>query len=54
MVVGLLGFITVMAFTTKRVADFLAANRCAGRYLLCVASGGQRMPTAVSFSSRMA
>ena len=24
---------------TKSVGDFLAANRCAGRYLLCISSG---------------
>ncbi|NOZ19885.1 MAG: sodium:solute symporter [Planctomycetes bacterium] len=41
--VVMLGAIIVLAVTTKRytqsVADFLAANRCAGRYLLCVAGG---------------
>jgi SSS family solute:Na+ symporter len=36
-------FITAVAVYTKRyttsVADFLAADRCAGRYMLCVAGG---------------
>ena len=35
--------ITLLAFWTKRytqsVADFLSANRCAGRYLLTMAAG---------------
>jgi len=39
----MLAVIVGLAVTTKKytqsVADFLAANRCAGRYLLCVASG---------------
>ena len=39
----MLAVIVALAVTTKKytqsVADFLAANRCAGRYLLCVASG---------------
>lgn len=43
MVVALLAVIVAVAITTKKhtqsVADFLAANRCAGRYLLCVAGG---------------
>ena len=42
-VVSALGVITAGALTTKKyvqsVADFLAANRCAGRYMLCVATG---------------
>lgn len=42
-VFGLLVFIVTMAIITNRytqsVADFLAANRCAGRYLLCISSG---------------
>lgn len=42
-VIGLLVILLVTAnFTrrhTKSVADFLAANRCAGRYLLTIASG---------------
>lgn len=40
---GLLVISTVVAILTKKhtksVADFLAANRCAGRYLICVATG---------------
>ncbi len=40
---SLLAFITYVAIGTKKhtksVADFLAANRCAKRYLLCVAGG---------------
>ena len=36
-------FIFVMAYSTKKytrsVTDFLAANRCAGRYLLAVGDG---------------
>ena len=39
----LIGFITVVALSTKQymlsVADFLSANRCAGKYLLGVADG---------------
>src|SRR5690606_31597241 len=42
-VAGLLAVIVAGAVYTKQytqsVADFLAANRCAGRYLLCVAGG---------------
>lgn len=42
-VFGLLAFIVAAAFYTNRytksVADFLAANRCAGRYLLSISSG---------------
>ena len=42
-VFGLLVFIVGAAIYTNRymksVADFLAANRCAGRYLLCISSG---------------
>lgn len=42
-VAGLLAFITGLACYTKRytqsVADFLAANRCAGRYLLSISEG---------------
>ena len=42
-VVSLLGFICVSAYMTKQymrsVADFLSANRCAGKYLLGVADG---------------
>jgi len=42
-VVSLMVFITYTAFTTKKhtrsVADFLSANRCAGRYLLGTAEG---------------
>ncbi len=42
-VLGLLIVIVVTAVATKRytqsVADFLAANRCAGRYLLCISQG---------------
>ncbi|NIA14067.1 MAG: sodium:solute symporter [Nitrospiraceae bacterium] len=41
--VVMLGGITAVAYTTKKhtrsVADFLAANRCAGKYLLAVADG---------------
>ena len=40
---GLLAFIVIAAISTKKyaksVADFLAASRCARRYLLCVAGG---------------
>ncbi len=40
---GLLALITAMAIYTRRytksVADFLAANRSAGRYLLCISDG---------------
>jgi Na+/proline symporter len=39
----LIGFITATAVSTKKymrsVADFLSANRCAGKYLLGVADG---------------
>jgi SSS family solute:Na+ symporter len=42
-VVGLLALMIWAAYYTKRynrgVADFLTANRCAGRYLLCVSQG---------------
>lgn len=42
-VLGLLIFIVGLAVYTKRytqsVADFLAANRCAGRYLVCISEG---------------
>lgn len=42
-VLALLAFIVSAAFYTKRytssVADFLAANRCAGRYLLTISEG---------------
>ena len=42
-VISLLGFICVSAYTTRQymrsVADFLSANRCAGKYLLGVADG---------------
>ena len=41
--IGTLAFISVVAYSTKRhtqsVADFLAANRCAGKYVLGVADG---------------
>ncbi|MHB9071530.1 MAG: hypothetical protein ACYC54_14325 [Sedimentisphaerales bacterium] len=40
-VATLLIFVSAMALTTRKfsrtVADFLSANRCAGRYLLCIA-----------------
>ena len=36
-------FITALAYTAKRytrsVADFLSANRCAGKYVLAVGDG---------------
>ncbi|MCD4831345.1 MAG: hypothetical protein K8R02_05980 [Anaerohalosphaeraceae bacterium] len=42
-VASLLALVTIMAASTKRftrgVADFLAANRCAGRYLVSVSEG---------------
>ena len=42
-IVLLIGFITAVAISTKKymqsVADFLSANRCAGKYLLGVADG---------------
>ena len=42
-VVGLIGFIIAVALSTRKymnsVADFLSANRCAGKYLLGVADG---------------
>jgi len=42
-VIGSMIFLTFTALTTKKhtksVADFLAANRCAGRYLLGIAQG---------------
>ena len=42
-VAGLMVVVTYAAITTKKytksVADFLAANRCAGRYLLGTAEG---------------
>lgn len=42
-VLGLITFFIVVAYTTKQyiksTADFLAANRCAGRYLLTVSEG---------------
>ncbi|AQQ71766.1 Proline permease [Limihaloglobus sulfuriphilus] len=42
-IAGLLTIIISMAFYTKKfnrsVADFLAANRTAGRYMLCIADG---------------
>ena len=41
--IGLLIFMAIAAHKTKKyttsVADFLAANRCAGRYMLGVAAG---------------
>ncbi|MCD4830198.1 MAG: hypothetical protein K8R02_00140 [Anaerohalosphaeraceae bacterium] len=37
---GFLAFLTLMAMSTRKytksVADFLSANRCAGRYLICI------------------
>src|ERR1043166_6738762 len=51
-VVALLAFLTFMAVRTKRytrsVADFLSANRCAGRYILCIAQEMSGMGT-ISF-----
>ena len=42
-VAGFMVFITLVAVTAKKytrsVADFLAANRCAGKYLLAVGDG---------------
>jgi len=42
-VIGSMGFITIIAITTRKytrsVADFLAANRLGGRYLLTIADG---------------
>jgi solute:Na+ symporter, SSS family len=42
-VLGLLVVIFTAAISTKKytksIADFLAANRCAGRYLLCISQG---------------
>jgi SSS family solute:Na+ symporter len=42
-VFALFGFIVIMAVNTRRhtksVADFLAANRCAGKYLIAVSEG---------------
>ena len=42
-VAGLLVFMLVAVVTSRKymrsVADFLAANRCAGRYLICVSDG---------------
>ena len=42
-VIALLAVIVTTAVMTRKytqsVADFLAANRCAGRYLLCISSG---------------
>ncbi len=42
-VLGLLVGIVAAAISTKKciqsIADFLAANRCAGRYLLCISQG---------------
>lgn len=42
-VLGMLSFVSAMVLYTRRynrsVADFLAANRSAGRYLLCIADG---------------
>ena len=42
-VISLLGFICITAYSTRQymrsVADFLSANRCAGKYLLGVADG---------------
>ncbi len=42
-VLGLLAGITVAGIATRKciqsIADFLAANRCAGRYLLCISQG---------------
>jgi SSS family solute:Na+ symporter len=47
LVAGIMMFITYAAITTQRltksVADFLAANRCAGRYLLGIAEGEANM-----------
>ena len=46
-VIGVVVFLTVFTFIAKRynssVADFLAANRCAGRYLLCTAQGASKL-----------
>ena len=42
-VLASVGFVLITVLTTKKhtktVADFLAANRCAGKYLLAVAEG---------------
>jgi len=42
-VIGVLSLVIWAAVSTKKytksVADFLAANRCAGRYLICVSEG---------------
>ncbi len=44
---SMLGLVLAVAVTTKKytksVADFLAADRCAGRYLLCVSGGMAKM-----------
>ena len=51
-VAGMVTFITIAAWFTKRytksVSDFLAANRCAGRYMLGTAEG-MAMVGAISF-----
>jgi solute:Na+ symporter, SSS family len=44
-----LAFVTIYVNRyTKSVADFLVANRCAGKYLLCV-SGGMSATGVISF-----
>ncbi len=46
-VLALVAFLILTAQFTKRyvrgVSDFLAANRCGGRYLICISSGGAEL-----------
>ncbi|NLE56749.1 MAG: sodium:solute symporter, partial [Planctomycetes bacterium] len=46
-VLALVAFLILTAQFTRRyvrgVSDFLVANRCGGRYLICISSGGAEL-----------